>query len=208
MTPRKRGGAGCIAQLLTGVWAWVLASGSFSSTGGAPASGASEPATSGGPPVTRRLSEQQFRTSVADIFGADIKVAGRFEPEIRADGLLALGEAKVTTSPSAFEQIEKMAHSIATQIFDEQHRQVLGCAPGDAKAADDACAGKVIERFGFRLYRRPLLADGYPDPQTGQCTALSVANRLKAAPAFIIDASQVADSSRSQQASTANPAGN
>lgn len=30
------------------------------------------------------------------------------------------------------------------------------------------------------------LADGYPDPQTGKCTALSTANRLKAVPAFVI----------------------
>ena len=30
------------------------------------------------------------------------------------------------------------------------------------------------------------LADGYPDPKTGKCTALSAANRLKAVPAFVI----------------------
>ncbi|MEY2942584.1 MAG: hypothetical protein RLY97_598, partial [Pseudomonadota bacterium] len=31
----------------------------------------------------RRLSESQYRNSIADIFGPDISVAGRFEPIVR-----------------------------------------------------------------------------------------------------------------------------
>ena len=31
----------------------------------------------------RRLTEAQYRNSIADIFGADIRVAGRFEPIVR-----------------------------------------------------------------------------------------------------------------------------
>ena len=42
-----------------------------------------EPKTAGGAPEARRLSEAQYRHAVADVFGADIKVAGRFEPAER-----------------------------------------------------------------------------------------------------------------------------
>ena len=34
----------------------------------------------------RRLSEQEYRNSIADIFGKDIAVQGMFEPQIRISG--------------------------------------------------------------------------------------------------------------------------
>jgi hypothetical protein len=40
------------------------------------------------------------------------------------------------------------------------------------------------------------LADGYPDPQTGQCTALSTAMTLEALPAFIVHPDHKADAPR------------
>ena len=42
----------------------------------------------------RRLSEQEYRNSIADIFGKDIAVQGMFEPQIRMNGLIA------TSTPS------------------------------------------------------------------------------------------------------------
>ena len=56
--------------------------------------GPSEPASSGGSPVIRRLTEDQYRHIIADIFGGDIAVAGRFDPLNRTDGLLTLGSAR------------------------------------------------------------------------------------------------------------------
>ena len=61
------------------------------------------PPTKGGPVVMRRLSEEQYRQSIADIFGPDIKVGGRFEPDVRKNGLLAVGAGAVTVTPSGFE---------------------------------------------------------------------------------------------------------
>jgi hypothetical protein len=119
--------------------------------------GPGEPATSGGPAEVRRLTEAQYRQSIADIFGDDIKVAGRFEPGLRADGLLAVGTAKVTVSPSGFEQYDAMAHGIAAQIVDETHRdRLVGCKPAAAKAPDDGCAAQFLSHAGLRLFRRPL----------------------------------------------------
>src|SRR5688572_7594794 len=75
-----------------------------------------EPQTEGGPLVIRRLTAEQYRHSVADIFGSDIKVAGRFEPGVRKEGLLAVGAGTVTITPAGFEQFQKMARSIAAQV--------------------------------------------------------------------------------------------
>src|SRR6478609_2855395 len=53
-----------------------------------------------------------------------------------------------------------MANSIATQVVSEKQRaRTLSCAPANPKAADDACAGKVLSQYGLQLFRRPLAAD-------------------------------------------------
>jgi hypothetical protein len=119
-----------------------------------------EPATGGGPVEIRRLTESQYRQSIADIFGDDIKVAGRFEPDLRADGLLAVGTAQVTVTPSGFEQYDAMAHGIAAQIVDEKHRdKLIGCAPVAANGPDDGCADQFLRQTDLRLFRRPLTGD-------------------------------------------------
>ena len=119
--------------------------------------GPSEPVTQGGPIELRRLTEDQYRQSVADIFGADIKVAGRFDPEIRTDGLLAVGSSGVTVTPAGFEQYHAMARNIAAQVLDDKHRDALvPCKPAAANAPDDACATKFLNQFGRLIFRRPL----------------------------------------------------
>lgn len=106
----------------------------------------------------RRLTEAQYRNAIADIFGPDIKVAGRFEPIVRpAHELIASGARLASISPAGFEQFDSMARVIAAQVFDEAHRgQFVPCAPADAKGADAACAGKVLSPLGRYLFRRPL----------------------------------------------------
>src|SRR5882724_4909190 len=47
-----------------------------------------------GEPLSVRLSPSQYRQSIADIFGSSISITGRFEPETRDDGLLAVGARK------------------------------------------------------------------------------------------------------------------
>ena len=118
--------------------------------------GPSEPKSAGGPPQIRRLTESQYRHAIADIFGGDIKVAGRFEPDIRADGLLAVGSGKVTVTPSGFEQYDAIAQGIALQAVDEKHRDALPCRPASPKAPDDACATQFLRESGRLLFRRPL----------------------------------------------------
>jgi hypothetical protein len=118
------------------------------------------PASSGGPVTMRRLTQDQYRQTVADIFGADIKVAGRFEPDARKDGLLALGTSSVTITSAGFEQYDGIARNIAAQVVAEDHRdKLLPCKPADAKAADDACAQQILAKYGRLMFRRPLAGE-------------------------------------------------
>jgi hypothetical protein len=121
--------------------------------------GPREPQTSGGPIEVRRLTEAQYRNSIADIFGSDIIVSGRFDPLNRAGGLLAVSAASAAITPTAFEQYDNLARSIAAQIVDEKNRDFLiPCKPASPDAADEACARQFLAKAGRLLFRRPLKA--------------------------------------------------
>ena len=119
--------------------------------------GGTVPDSSGGPLALRRITQDQYKTIIADVFGADIKIGGRFEPDIRKGGLLAVGTSEITVTPAGFEQYDGMARTIAAQIVDEQHRaQLLPCEPVKAGALDEACEKQIYAKIGRLLYRRPL----------------------------------------------------
>ena len=118
---------------------------------------ADEPGSSGGDLVVRRLSPEQYRQVITDLFGPTIKLGGRFEPEVRASGLLAVGAGKVSITASGLEQYDAIAHAVATQAVDERHRATLiPCKPAAVAGPDDACSGEFISKAGMLLYRRPL----------------------------------------------------
>ena len=107
--------------------------------------------------ITRRLSPAQYRQTIADIFGSTIQLGGRFEPERREAGLLAVGAARVSMTPTGLAQYDVMARTVAAQVVDLNHRDALiGCKPTNLAAADDSCAGAFLSRVGRLLYRRPL----------------------------------------------------
>ena len=106
-----------------------------------------------------RLTGDQYRNTIADIFGSDIKVEGRFDPETRIDGLLAIGSGETSISPSGAEQFLKMARSIAGEVVEEKHRDtLLPCKPKDPTKPDEACAKHTLSKYGRLLFRRPLTA--------------------------------------------------
>lgn len=107
----------------------------------------------------RKITESEYRHSIADLFGPDIKISARFEPVQRVDRLLALGSAQQALTSSGFEQYTALAASIADQLVSEEKRaSVVTCSP--AGAVDEACARQTIERIGERLFRRPLTPEG------------------------------------------------
>jgi len=125
------------------------------------------------PSSLRRLTEAQYRATIADAFGTDIKVSGRFEPEMRIQGMLAAGARTVGLTPNGLENYEGMARSVAAQVVDPAHRaKLVGCEPGAADSGGKACAAAFFDRVGLRVFRRPLQADE---------RAVLVANSLDAA---------------------------
>jgi hypothetical protein len=107
----------------------------------------------------RRLTQEEYRNSIADIFGPQIEVRGVFEPTIRVGGLQAASTTVLSVTPVGFESFTKMADGIAVQVTAEKYRSKLPCAPKDAKAADDACTSQILSHYGMMLFRRPLTND-------------------------------------------------
>src|SRR5215470_7124069 len=99
----------------------------------------------------RRLTEQEYRNSIADIFGKEIEVRGSFEPTIRSNGLAAVSTASLSVTPTGFESFDKLANDIAAQVTHEKYRAKLLCAPTNPKAPDDVCVGKIISHYGLLL---------------------------------------------------------
>ena len=105
----------------------------------------------------RRLTQAQYKQIINDVFGPTVTLGGRFEPDMRDSGLLAVGAAQVSVTASGFEQYDIMARSIAAQVVDPQRRDLLvPCKPASATAPDDACAQSFFSKVGRLLYRRPL----------------------------------------------------
>jgi hypothetical protein len=107
--------------------------------------------------VIRRLNQEQYRRIIADVFGPTITVGGRFEPDMRREGLLSVGAGAVSVTASGMEDYDKIARSVASQVVSEPHRATLiPCVPKSATTADDTCARQFLSAVGRLLYRRPL----------------------------------------------------
>lgn len=110
----------------------------------------------GGPVALRRLTAAQYRAAIAEAFGGDIEVTGRFEPEARRSGLLAVGNAQVTVSAAGFEGYEALARNVALQVVAPERRDRLGCRPASESVSDDRCTATFLRAAGSRLLRRSL----------------------------------------------------
>ena len=120
---------------------------------------AAEPKSAGGPAVMRRLTESQYRATIADVFAPDVPIAGRFERGLREQGLIAVGSSHGGMSPFSFEQYDASARSIAAEVTSEKRRaRFVPCEP-KAAAFDAACAAKFVDTYGLKLFRRPLARD-------------------------------------------------
>ncbi len=121
------------------------------------ACGPSEPVSEGAPPDMRRLTEEQYRNTIVDVFGSTVTYGGRFDPLERKDGLTELGARSARVTPSGIEQYYTVARTIAAQVVSGENRDILfPCKPADAKTADDACAKQFFTETGRMLFRRAL----------------------------------------------------
>ena len=122
--------------------------------------GGAEPASSGGEATARRITANEYRRIIADVFGPGINVSGRFEPDIRTGpvgGLFAVGSGRISVSATGFERYASTARAIAARVVNEQNRALLiPCKPASLSAPDDACASQFLSSAGRLLFRRPL----------------------------------------------------
>jgi len=160
---RKSGITGVSASVLAAValasvgLAAGFATDTVSQTVAGKAKGKAVAANTGKIVATRRLTESQYRNTIADIFGPDMQISGRFEPEKREHGLFAIGSTQLSISSGGFEQYYAMAKAISDQSFDAKHRaKVFGEAPANKEAADDVKAAAFVQHYGHKLFRRPL----------------------------------------------------
>ncbi|MGI9294019.1 MAG: DUF1592 domain-containing protein [Pseudomonadales bacterium] len=116
-----------------------------------------EPDAVGGPVVMRRLTESQYRASIADIFGPDIPIVGRFEPGLRSDELIAVGTSEAGLSPFSVEQYDASARGIAAAVLSEDKRQkFVPCKSHRDTNFNESCAQQFIATIAYQLFRRPL----------------------------------------------------
>src|SRR6185312_1898214 len=82
---------------------------------------------------------------------------GRFEPELRDQGMLAIGARTQNVTDSGLQAYDEIARSVAMQVVDGRHRaSLVGCTPRSQTSPDDACARSFFARVEPLLFRRPL----------------------------------------------------
>ncbi|MEQ9449808.1 MAG: DUF1592 domain-containing protein, partial [Rhodospirillaceae bacterium] len=88
------------------------------------------------------------------------EIGGRFDPDMRREGLIEVGASEASISASALGQYVTMARTISAQVLGEERRaSFVGCTPQSANAPDAACAKQFLSEAGRILYRRPLVDD-------------------------------------------------
>jgi hypothetical protein len=111
-------------------------------------------------PQMRRMTEAQYRNTISDVFSPDVHVVGRFEPEVRVDGLAAIGASQASISGSGYEQYYAMASAISDQVTDtENWSAYMPCDTDEDAGFDDACAREIVQHYGERLFRRSMSAE-------------------------------------------------
>ena len=112
-----------------------------------------------GPPMLRRLTQQEFQHTVSDIFPQIVSTWSGVK--IGTDAVSSLGfsndAATLVVGQQTAQEILSTAEDVATHVIDDSVLPaILPCA---TSAADATCAAQFISQYGARLFRRPLSAD-------------------------------------------------
>jgi hypothetical protein len=107
------------------------------------------------PAALRRLTREQYLSTVRALFGDDIALSVELEADPANNGSIAIGTALSTLSPVATEKFENAAYELAAQAISPERRGKLGsCAPAGVIAR--TCTNEFVASFGRRAFRRPL----------------------------------------------------
>jgi hypothetical protein len=108
-------------------------------------------------PALPRLTEHQYRSTLADLFGTSAPVMP-VEPDTKPYLFYSIGAASTTLSELGTQRYEEAADAVTRSVFSDPGRRAafVGC---ELTAPGDACAADFLKRFGRRAFRRPLTAD-------------------------------------------------
>ena len=106
-------------------------------------------------PTIRRLSREQYASTVRDVLGESLTVPTSLEPDTSVAGYQSLGAAVSAVSARGVEQYEAAAYNLAAQVLqsDALRGELIGCEPDGVY--DAACARASLEPVLLRLWRRP-----------------------------------------------------
>jgi hypothetical protein len=112
-----------------------------------------------------RLSPGQYERTIHSIFGPNIEVeAAGVDSGFRDNGLLAVGDRKLTITSASLERFETVARSVVGQVLSARNAATfMPCEPKSKNAPDDACTRQVVNQLAPLLFRRPL-RDGEAEP--------------------------------------------
>ncbi|MEE2787404.1 MAG: DUF1592 domain-containing protein [Myxococcota bacterium] len=114
-----------------------------------------EPVFAPAPPGMYRLTQQQYRNLIADVFGEDIPVPDDLEPDTPIHGFASIGAGELSISARAVEQYEAAALSILEAFLASAERRATYFPCADP-VADGQCLRAGIAAMGLKLWRRPL----------------------------------------------------
>jgi hypothetical protein len=107
----------------------------------------------------RRLTRAEYTRTVRDLFGSSLSVrdpAAAFPPEETSHGFKNDAD-RLTVSPDLVSAYMAAAEAIAADVTatPQKAAALLGCDPA---SGGDPCTRAFVERFGRRIWRRPLTA--------------------------------------------------
>jgi len=107
------------------------------------------------PGLLRRLTRNQFRNAMRDVFGYDVNV-NDLDTDSFDGNFASVGAATVVTSDRGVEQYSTAIESAVDAVFGDatKRAQFIGCTP--TGQSNDTCVRGFIQKLGLRAWRRPL----------------------------------------------------
>jgi hypothetical protein len=125
--------------------------------GGGSTGPAAAPATGQVPAGARRLSQAQYRASIASLLGTSIQLPKELDRDDTESVFSSVGGYRIATTAAGVVKYDSAAYDIAHQVFADPKTitATLGCDPKQGAA----CAQTFVRGFGRRAWRRPLSDD-------------------------------------------------
>lgn len=106
------------------------------------------------PAAVPRLTELQYRNTLADLMGTDLPEL-HVEPDTNPHLFDSIGSSSTSLSELGTQEYEENADAVTWSVFSDPARRavLVGC---EVASPGDACARDFIARFGRKAFRRPL----------------------------------------------------